>query len=127
MAPLTKVVTEPLGLVGFVLSLLFAYLAKLKRKDERRWLSPVAAVLAAIALLGGLAIAYSKAARAPSAVPQNAGRERNQRNRVEQVSVGAGSPNVQGVQGNVSITIDQSTSKTDVKAPPEHAPKKTKH
>ena len=50
MAPWTKVVTNPLGLAGFALFLVFGYLAKIKRNDERRWLSPVAFAIAAVAL-----------------------------------------------------------------------------
>jgi TIR domain/IPT/TIG domain len=44
---------------------------------------------------------------------------------VQQTSSGAGSPNVQGVQGDVTITVDQSTGKTrtEKKKPAENKPK----
>src|SRR3954463_16622357 len=56
----TKVVSNPLGLAGFALFLVFAYLAKVKSADERRWLSPAAVLVALAALLGGLLIAYAQ-------------------------------------------------------------------
>jgi len=44
---------------------------------------------------------------------------------VQQTSTGAGSPNVQGVQGDVTITVDQSTGKTSTEKekPAENKPK----
>jgi hypothetical protein len=46
-----------------------------------------------------------------------------QTNQVQQRSTGEGSPNVQGVQGEVTITVDQSKGKTEVQKPPEKKPK----
>ena len=57
----TKVVTEPLGLAGFALFLVFGVLARVKKQDERRWLGPLASGMAVLALLGGLTLAYVKA------------------------------------------------------------------
>ena len=125
----TKVVTQPLGLAGFVLFLVFGLLAKLKRGDERRWLFPAAVVMAGIALLGGLSLSYVQLQRSNAAVnaaPVPVQLPLNQTNdAVHQSSSGAGSPNVQGVQGGVTITIDQSSGQTKaqkVKAGPQ--PKK---
>jgi len=43
---------------------------------------------------------------------------------VQQTSTGAGSPNVQGVQGDVTITVDQSTGKsTTAQKPAAQKPK----
>ena len=130
MSPWIKVVTEPLGLAGFALFLIFGYLAKVKRNDERRWLSPVAFVIAAVALIGCLAIAYVQTPNAvtPAAPPvqtsQPAAPTKQQTNQqVQQTSTGEGSPNVQGVQGVVTIKVDQSKGKTETQKPVE---KKTK-
>jgi hypothetical protein len=116
MTPWTKVVTHPLGLAGFVLFLVFGYLARSKRRDEHRWLAPVAFAIAAAALIGGLILAYVEVPKpVPPAVqisqpPPPVQQQTNQK--VQQTSTGKGSPNVQGVQGDVTITVDQSTGKT---------------
>jgi hypothetical protein len=120
-----KVVTQPLGLVGFGLFLVFGYLAKLKSQDERRWLSPVAVVFAAVALIGGLALAYVQTPKPqpPPAVHTSTPPPPSlqQRNKAQQSSSGNGSPNVQGTQGDVTITVDQSNGKANTKGkkPPE--------
>ena len=128
MSEWTKVVTHPLGLAGFVLFLVFGYLAKTKRRDERRWLSPVAFAIAAVALIGGLVLAYVEV---PKPVPPSvqtskpaAPTQQQTNQQVQQTSTGEGSPNVQGVQGDVTITVDQSTgkTKTETKQPPEKKP-----
>ncbi len=54
----TKVVVQPLGLAGFALFLVFGLIARIKRNDDRRWLSKIAAAMAGVALVGGLALAY---------------------------------------------------------------------
>jgi hypothetical protein len=132
MSEWAKIVTQPLGLVGFGLFLVFAHLAKVKRHDERRWLSRVALTFAAVALLGGLTLAYLQTPRpiAPAVqtsiplVPSH-----QQTNQVQQSSSGDGSSNVQGVQGDVKITVDQSTGKThmEAKKPAEKQSKQSNH
>lgn len=111
-----KVVTDPLGLVGFTLFLLFGALSRLKRRNERSWMVPAALGMAFVALAGGLTLAFLRNAQpavkavapglnapaAPSAAPAQVNQQ------VEQKTTGAGSPAVQGVQGNVTITVDQS-------------------
>jgi hypothetical protein len=82
------------------------------------------AVFAAIAaLIGGLTLSYIRVPKtlAPSAQTRKAPAQQ-QTNQVQQTSSGPGSPNVQGVQGNITITVDQSTGQTN---PPKSAEKKT--
>lgn len=119
----TKVVTDPLGLAGFALFLVFGYLAKVKRADERRWLAPLAVLAAIGALIGGLAMSYVRVPKpaVPSAQTGKAPAQQ-QRNKAQQSSSGPGSPNVQGIQGDVTITVDQTTGQTK---PPRSAEKKT--
>ncbi len=114
----TKVVTEPLGLAGFALFLVFGVLSRLKRKTELRWMGPVAAGMAILALAGGLALAYVKTARQATPVvsqPAAAAAPTQTNQQVQQTTKGAGSPIVQGVQGDVTITVDQSTGSTKKK------------
>jgi hypothetical protein len=123
----TKVVMHPLGLAGFALFLVFSLLAKLKRRNERRWLFPAMIAMAGIALLGGLGLAYTQlqgssaaVVAQPSPTPTPVQRQVNQG---LQRSSGPGSPNVQGVQGDVTITVDQSSGKP---VPQETEAKKAK-
>jgi|SRR5271157_1916873 len=128
MSEWTKVVTQPLGLAGFALFLVFVYLGRAKRYDKRRWLSPAAFAIAAMALIGGLVLAY---VQVPKPVPPSvqtskpaAPTQQQTNQQVQQTSTGAGSPNVQGAQGDVTITVDQSTgkTKTETKKPAEKKP-----
>jgi hypothetical protein len=129
MNPWAKVVTDPFGLAGFALFLVFGFLAKVKKKDERRWLSPLAVALAAVALTGSLVIAYCRvkaSERITSSVQATKPAVQQQTNQqIQQTSSGAGSPNVQGVQGSVSITVDQSTGKTETKETSQTKPRPT--
>ena len=122
MGAWTKVVTEPLGLAGFALFLIFAYLGKLKSGDKRKWISPVAFVCAAATLTAGLSLAYLQIAKpvTPPASPVKAAPDIQQINHSQQTSTGPGSPNIQGVNGDVTVTVDQSTGKTaPQKVPPK--------
>jgi hypothetical protein len=110
----TKVLVHPLGLTGYVLFLLFGLLARTKRRDEKRWLFPAALAAAGIALVGGLGLAYLEIDRTAHEtqimlpVPTPAPTPRQSNDHVKQIGV----TNVQGVQGDVTITIGQSPSKT---------------
>ena len=123
----TRVVTHPLGLAGFALFLVFGYLAKVKSKDERRWLSPAAVCAAVLALGGSLILAYiqtAKLAASPRQLTQAPAQQ--QTNQVQQTTSGPGSPAVQGVQGDVTITVDQSTGGTKPKKTVPPKPDQTK-
>jgi hypothetical protein len=109
MVEWTKVITNPLGLAGFALFLVFGFLGKVKRKDERKWFSPVAFGIAALALIGGLVIAYAQAPRPQAVHPNAAPSAALNCADVDQKTSGAGSPNVNCVNGNVNITVDQSS------------------
>jgi hypothetical protein len=54
----TKVVENPLGLVGYTLFLIFGLVAKFGPKQKWGWLIPVSVTLATIALVCGLALSY---------------------------------------------------------------------
>ena len=114
MGKWTDVVTHPLGLAGFVLFLVFAYLARTKEQRAKRWLRPIAMLFACVALVGGIWLAYAQISHgvkdplAPSQPPPSA---QLPVGHVEQRSTGGtGSPNIQGVSGNVTVTVDQSSA-----------------
>jgi hypothetical protein len=119
----TKVVTEPLGLAGFALFLVFGALSRLKARQERRWLAPVASAMAVLALAGGLAIAYVKTGSTTQPPAKTAPSQAQTNSTVQQTTTGKGSPIVQGVQGDVTITVDQSEG-TRPKQKPAATPKK---
>jgi hypothetical protein len=122
MSEWIKVVTHPLGLSGFALFLVFVYLGRAHR-SERRWLSPVAFVIAAIALVGGLVLAHVQVAKPAASSLQTNPPPAPTNQQVQQKTTGQGSPAVQGVQGDVTITVDQSKEKTEIQKPPEKKPK----
>jgi tetratricopeptide (TPR) repeat protein len=118
-----KVLTHPLGLAGFALFLVFGFLAKVKKNVERRWVSQAAVTLACAALAGGLILAYIQVPKSPTPSTQtNIAPANQQTNQVQQSTAGPGSPAVQGVQGDVTITVDQSNGETMQKKPAEKKP-----
>ena len=112
---------HPLGLTGCILFLLFGLLARAKRPDERRWLflSPVVMTFINIVLLGGLGLSYlqmrSVSATTLSALKPNTSPSQGQQqnSQVQQISTGSGSPNIQGVQGDVTVTVNQSSGEDE--------------
>ena len=127
MSEWAKVVTDPLGLAGFALFLVFGYLAKAKKSNQQRWLAPLAVCAAIAALAGGLALSYVRVSKSVAPAVNTSNPPMQQTNKVQQSSSGAGSPNVQGVQGDVTITVDQSSagSKTQKTNPQKTTDKKT--
>jgi hypothetical protein len=119
MTDWTKVLTSPLGLVGYALSLAFGFLAKVKRSKEGLWLTPVVTCLAITALFGGLLIAYIQVPRSPLQSRQAFQPEtkKQSNSQVQQTSTGPGSPKIQGVQADVTFSVDQSTGKLENSTP----------
>lgn len=109
-----KVVTNPLGLCGFALFLVFGALARARRLRERRWVAPAAVSLAALALMGGLALAWAQVRSDSNAVEK--ARETSpvtpppmlKCEATSQTSTGPGSPNVSCSQAPVVVNVDQS-------------------
>lgn len=101
----SKVVIYPLGLVAFALILIFKMVTK---TDPRKisWFLIAALIFFAIVVLGGL---YLENKRIEIKAKQEKSPQiLREYTRVQQETHGAGSPAVQGVQGNVNIiTTDQ--------------------
>jgi hypothetical protein len=101
MIPWTRVVTHPLGLIGFALFLVFSFLAKNRQKKKPAWLAPFAYGMAFVTLVGGFGLAYIQTGRPTS----KDGGSYQTIGAIQQNSSGASNSNVAGVQGNVSVTI----------------------
>jgi hypothetical protein len=112
----TQVVTHPLGLVAFVLALIFGVVGAKWKSHNRPWLLPAAIGVAVIAMLGGLFLAYmqirhtSKTEIGERKVGPTLSEPKRQSSQdtkppvsVRQETHGEGSPAVQGVTGNVTI------------------------
>ena len=107
--------TNPIGLAGFAVFLVFGFLAKKGKKPQ--WLAIGAYVMALIALAGGLVLAYLRANPSASqtrafpvgASPTPISSVVNQQNigQIKQQSSGIGAINTAGVQGQV--TVNQGT------------------
>lgn len=75
--------------------------------------------MAVITLVGGLCLSYSRVSTPPGPTSQNGmappptPHQVNQQ--IQQTTSGPGSPAVQGVQGDVTITVDQSSGKAETK------------
>jgi hypothetical protein len=118
----TKILVHPLGLVGYVLSLLFGSLSRVRRRDERRWILPLTLALAIIALLGGLGLAYRDVSGkvrqtviVPAPKPEPTLQQQN--DHPQQSSTGNNSPNLQGIQGNVKLAYGEDSTTEAQKSP----------
>jgi hypothetical protein len=124
----TKIVTHPLGLAAFALALIFGVAGVRLQGRQGPWFLPAALIIAAIALIGCFYLANrqidadrevahpaapastqpSKRNTQPSlAADDNKSSRPSAPATVHQETRGAGSPTIQGVQGDVTITIDQ--------------------
>lgn len=126
----TKVLIHPLGLAGYTLFLLFGLLARAKHRDERRWILPAALIAAAMALFGGLGLAYQdvdrgareKLAIHPAPSPTPATQVKQDVRHVTQTSTGNCNPNVistSTVTVNCSDKSPQTKKRTLYKAKPQ--------
>lgn len=114
MGAWAKVTTEPLGLAGYALFLIFVYIGRVNRHDKRKWL-PVVAFSCAAAPLRGFVHAYlqtTKPVLAPGSANKPGGSVVQQTNQVDQSSSGDGSSSVQGVHDHVTVALGQSDGKT---------------
>jgi len=94
----TKVITDPLGFAGFVLALVSAVVGKViqKRTKSYRWIVPVFYALAAVCVVGGLALAYRH-----ESIPASAKTQAMHIGQIEQKADNGVA--VAGVQGDVTV------------------------
>lgn len=100
------VITNPLGLAGFAVFLVFTALSQAGGKNRPFWLMPTFVAMALISLLGGLWLASSSQTDS-TATNRNgtATAAPGGTSSVTQITSGHGSPTVTGVTGNVTITV----------------------
>ena len=106
------VVTQPLGLAGFALFLVFAVFTGRRggpANDPLRWLL---AAVAVVALAGGLSLSYLQMPKptAEGAAPETP-------SSVNQTTGGTGSPAIANVKGNVSIGVHAGGSERKDESP----------
>jgi hypothetical protein len=102
------------------------------RQARISWRRKALVFVAIAVLVAGLALAYVRKSKrshpsaqsnvSPITTQQDTNQAQQQKNQVQQTSSGQGSPNVQGVHGDVTITVDQSN--TESQKPPAKKPKK---
>ena len=103
-----RLVTHPLGLVGYALALVFGLIGRFGPSDRWPWLLPAAIALAAVSVVGGLLLArvqiQAKAAKPRGAQTASAAAG------ATQVTSGDQSPAIQDA-GNVNINYGPSQRK----------------
>ncbi len=103
--PWQKVLTDPLGLCGYALFLVFGivtYVVK-QKTPANRWIVPTGISLAAICVLGGLALAYHREPAASMSPANTAAPSTSLRiDKVDQKIENGNA--IAGVQGNVTVT-----------------------
>lgn len=97
-----NVVTQPLGFAAYALTVLFWVFRRVAKGKGNVLAARICLIAGFCALFGGLVLAYLQAIRSTSAS------SKSQTNSVQQSTSGAGSPAIQGVQGDVHVTVDQS-------------------
>ena len=121
MGEWTKVVTDPLGLAGFALFVVFLIVRRSTRTSNNPFFSYALVAMAFVALLGGLGLGYWRTVKPEPprqtqiqpAAPANPQPGAQQVPSIEQKTEGSNSPAVAGVEGDVNINInrpDQSES-----------------
>jgi hypothetical protein len=96
-----KIVTHPLGLVGYALALVFGLLGKYGPSDRWPWLLPAALAMSLLCVLGGLILASRQiGAKSPNGQPTD--RAVIQRS-------GDQSPNIANAAGPINIDYGSTT------------------
>lgn len=97
-----EVVTDPLGLAGFALFLVFGFLAKTRIGKNKQWIVISAFSMAFVALIGGLVLSWNKNTLSAGSAQHADTRE----TATTATTHGEKSPVVQNVEGDVVIKIE---------------------
>ena len=109
ISPWMKVVATPLGLVGFIIFMVFEYLAH--KNSKPLWVQISIVVLAFVALVGGFGVHYLETSSGvPSKISPSASQQYN--GVVQQKSSGDGAVNAVDVQGQINVNTKPDDPKT---------------
>jgi hypothetical protein len=109
MSDWVKVLTVPLGVVAFVLFLVFRSMGKMKGRQERRWMFTLLMLLSALTFAGCMVLEFLNTRNSTTKGPAT---------HIQQTSSGPDSPNVNGVTGDVTITNGQNSPTGKEPKPP---------
>jgi hypothetical protein len=120
-----KALTDPIGLAGFALSLLFGVVTVVvkQRKPSSAWIIPTGFILATVCILGGLGLAWQRQIYSsprpltPSAAPATPATQKMDLHDIHQ-KTNCG-PAVAGVQGDVTINSNSSGNSQNCKQAPQ--------
>jgi cytoskeletal protein RodZ len=112
-----KVIIHPLGLAGFALFVVFLLLTKRNSSRQPGWSKVLFIVMAFVTLVGALFLAHEQIPRQTPVPSESTTEKRSSVGektqsdasavKTEQITKGAASPAVAGVEGDVTITIGQ--------------------
>lgn len=111
MASWQSAVRHPLGLAGFALACVFSLIARFGPTIEYPWLMPLAATMAAVALIGGLLIASRQRSR--SGTPSHNQSSSAAPAEIQITTTGDQSPAIGNANGKVSINYGASPERGD--------------
>jgi hypothetical protein len=125
MSEWTKVMTHPFGLAAFALFLVFLLVSRTTKATHKPWLNRMFVLMAFIALLGGIGLAYQRTSTPalpsgeiaqPSQSPTSQGptdprpaseARQNLPPSIQQSTRGPNSPAIADVKGDVTIIIKE--------------------
>jgi hypothetical protein len=120
MSEWIKVVTHPIGLAAFSLSLVFLLVSRTNKTAKNRWLQVSFILMAFVTLIGGIGLAYRQISM-PTSPPEKIGEPlkvspdstavpeiKQTPPSIQQSTKGSNSPAIADVKGNVTVIMKQS-------------------
>ena len=112
-----KVITDPLGIAGYALALVFGITGRIisqKGKRNAKWVAPTAFAFALVCIIGGLTLAYSRGVT-PLPVRPKPASDQTQSMHIDKIDQKGNGAAVAGVQGNVTVNAPSSQTESKPK------------